>query len=76
MLDAMVGYDPNDPVTALSAGHIPRTYTAYLKNGLKGARIGVLKTLFGSGPDFEEVNRVMAKAIDALKKQGAAGCDG
>lgn len=71
MLDAMAGYDPNDPVTALSAGHIPRTYTAYLKNGLKGARIGVLKTLFGSGPNFEEVNRVMAKAIDALKEQGA-----
>ncbi len=71
MLDAMTGYDANDPVTALSAGHIPKTYSAYLKNGLKGARIGVLKTLFGSGPDYDEVNRVMAKAIEALKEQGA-----
>jgi amidase len=67
----MAGYDPHDPITALSAGHIPRTYTAYLQNGLKGARIGVLKTLFGSGPDYDEVNKVMAMAIDALKKQGA-----
>src|SRR6202011_6132062 len=48
-LDAMVGYDPNDPVTALSVGNIPKTYTAFLQNGLKGARLGVLTNLFGSG---------------------------
>jgi amidase len=71
MLDAMAGYDPNDPVTALSVGHIPASYTAYLKNGLKGARLGVFKNLFGDGPDYEEVNKVMAKAIEALKEQGA-----
>jgi amidase len=71
LLDAMVGYDPNDPVTALSVGNIPKTYTAFLQNGLKGARLGVLTNLFGSGPEYDEVNQVMAKAIDALKKQGA-----
>jgi amidase len=71
MLDAMAGYDPNDPVTALSVGHIPESYTAYLKKGLKGARLGVFKNLFGNGPDYEEVNKVMAKAIEALKEQGA-----
>jgi Asp-tRNA(Asn)/Glu-tRNA(Gln) amidotransferase A subunit family amidase len=67
----MVGYDPNDPVTALSVGNIPKTYTAFLQNGLKGARLGVLANLFGSGPEYEEVNRVMAKAIETLKEQGA-----
>jgi Asp-tRNA(Asn)/Glu-tRNA(Gln) amidotransferase A subunit family amidase len=71
LLDAMVGYDPNDPVTALSVGNIPKTYTAFLQNGLKGARLGVLTNLFGSGPEYEEVNKVMAKAIEALKEQGA-----
>jgi amidase len=71
LLDVMVGYDPNDPVTALSVGNIPKTYTAFLQNGLKGARLGVLTNLFGSGPEYEEVNEVMAKAIDALKEQGA-----
>ena len=71
MLDAMAGYDPADPVTALSVGHIPQSYTAYLENGLKGARIGVLKTLFGSGSKFEPVNKVMAQAIDVLREQGA-----
>ena len=71
MLDAMAGYDPNDPVTALSVGHIPGSYTAFLQNGLRGARLGVFKNLFGNGPDNEEVNKVMAKAIEVLKQQGA-----
>src|SRR6202790_4526974 len=71
LLDVMVGYDPNDPVTAFSVGNIPKTYTAFLQNGLKGARLGVLTTLFGSGPEYEQVNKVMAKAIDAMKQQGA-----
>src|SRR4030081_417514 len=71
ILDAVVGYDPNDPVTALSVGNIPKTYTAFLQNGLKGSRLGVLTNLFGSGPEYEQVNKVMAKAIDALKEQGA-----
>ncbi|QCP54778.1 amidase [Trinickia violacea] len=72
MLDVMAGYDAADPVTALSDGHIPKTYTAFLdKTGLKGARIGVLEALFGKGPEDQEVNRVMANAIDMLKKNGA-----
>ena len=71
LLDVMVGYDPNDPVTAFSVGNIPETYTAFLQNGMKGARLGVLTNLFGSGPEYEEVNAVMAKAIEALKEQGA-----
>ena len=72
MLDVMAGYDPDDPVTALGIGKIPATYSASLdRNGLKSARIGVLRTLFGSGPDHEEVNRVMANALEVLKRQGA-----
>lgn len=72
MLDVMAGYDPADPVTALGRGNIARSYVASLdRSGLRNVRIGVLKTLFGSGPDYDEVNRVMAAAIDTLKKQGA-----
>jgi amidase len=71
MLDAMAGYDPNDPVTSVNVGHIPASYTAFLQNGLRGARLGVFKTLFGNGPESEEVNKVMAKAIEVLKQQGA-----
>ena len=72
MLEVMAGYDPEDPVTALGIGKIPATYTASLdRNGLKGARLGVLRTLFGAGPDHQEVNRVMANALEALKAHGA-----
>jgi amidase len=71
MLDAMAGYDPNDPVTALSVGHIPPSYTTFLQNGLRSARLGVFKNLFGHGPENEEVNTVIAKAIEVLKQQGA-----
>jgi amidase len=72
MLDVMAGYDPDDPVTALGIGRIPATYTASLdRTGLRGARIGVLRTLFGTGPDHQEVNRVMADALEVLKWHGA-----
>ena len=76
MLDVMAGYDPDDPVTALGVGKIPITYTAFLdRTALKGARIGVLRTLFGTGPDHQEVNRVMASALEVLKQQGAVLVD-
>jgi amidase len=72
MLDVMAGYDPDDPLTALGIGRIPSTYTASLdRNGLKVTHIGVLRTLFGTGPDHQEVNRVTAIALEALKRNGA-----
>src|SRR5438552_8718844 len=44
LLDAMMGYDPEDPVTALGFGRTPESYTKLLdRNALKGARIGVLR---------------------------------
>jgi Asp-tRNA(Asn)/Glu-tRNA(Gln) amidotransferase A subunit family amidase len=43
LLDVMVGYDPEDPLTARGVGHIPGSYQKFLDgNGLKGARIGIL----------------------------------
>jgi Asp-tRNA(Asn)/Glu-tRNA(Gln) amidotransferase A subunit family amidase len=49
ILDATVGFDPADPVTATSKRRIPRTYTASLKrNALDGARVGMLTEFFGS----------------------------
>ena len=71
VLDAMVGYDPNDPVTALSVGNIPKAYKAFLQNGLKGARLGVLTNALGHGAEYEEVNKVIVRDIELLKEQGA-----
>jgi amidase len=57
MLDALVGYDKNDPSTAWGVGHAPKTYTESLKkDGLKGKRLGVLKTLFGEKDINAQVN--------------------
>ena len=54
LLDGMVGYDPEDPVTALGIGKIDGSYTRYLdRNGLKGARIGVLREPIGVPTEAE-----------------------
>jgi amidase len=72
MLDAIAGFDPADAITVRSIGKIPKTYTAYLdRNGLKGARIAVLKPFLGTKPEHEEVNAAMAQAVAALRKAGA-----
>jgi hypothetical protein len=40
LLDGLVGYDPEDPVTALGIGMVEGSYTKYLdQRGLEGARI-------------------------------------
>ncbi|NNM35096.1 MAG: amidase [Gemmatimonadetes bacterium] len=47
VLEVMVGYDPADSVTRASDGRIPESYAASLDSaGLRGARIGVLRSFF------------------------------
>ncbi len=72
MLDATVGPDPADPITKENAGHIPKSFRDGLTaDGLKGARIGALKSYWGNTPEDDEVIGVMRKALDGLKVQGA-----
>src|ERR1700682_3038990 len=72
LLEAMAGYDQNDPSTAWSFGNTPTSYVQFLKpDGLRGARIGLPKTLLGSGPEHQEVNSVIATAMVTLKSAGA-----
>jgi amidase len=72
MLDATVGADPADAITERSNGHIPRSYRDGLSaDGLKGVRIGVLKQLFGTAPEDEEVASIVRASLDAMKKVGA-----
>lgn len=81
LLDTMVGYDPEDPITALGVGHIPDTYTKFLdKDGLKGARIGILRQAMGDATepdsqDFKDVTAVFDKAVAELKAAGATVID-
>ena len=76
MLDATVGADADDAITAEGAGHVPKSYRDTLAAGrLKGTRIGVLRGLFGSAPEDEEVGELMRKSLDAMKTQGAEAID-
>jgi Asp-tRNA(Asn)/Glu-tRNA(Gln) amidotransferase A subunit family amidase len=72
VLDAIVGYDPADPETAASIGHIPKSYTEFLQlGGLRGARIGTLTNLFGADPADAEVATVVRAGINQMKASGA-----
>ncbi|MBL9199815.1 MAG: amidase [Opitutaceae bacterium] len=81
LMDIMVGYDPEDPITAFGLQHTPKTYTSYLeKNGLKGARIGVIREAIGSGSrpdseDFKKVDALFQKALADLQAAGATLVD-
>lgn len=72
VLGALTGYDPRDPATAWSIGHIETDYTRYLNSGgVKGKRIGVLRSFFGTTPEHGEVNGIAAKALADLQRLGA-----
>ena len=72
LLDVMAGYDPADPITALSHGRIPRTYTHRLsKDALRGARIGLMTNMMGAADRHQEVNRVMANVVATFESLGA-----
>jgi hypothetical protein len=76
MLDATVGPDPSDAITSEGASHIPKSYRDALDpNGLKGARIGVLRMLWGNAPEDDEVAGIIRKALDGFKAQGAEVVD-
>jgi len=72
MLDATVGVDPADPSTSVSAGQISGSYRDGLRaDALAGARIGVVRSLFGAAPEDQEVATVIQQALDGVKKAGA-----
>jgi amidase len=76
LLDAVSGYDPNDLVTASSIGNKPESYLNYLKkDGLNGARIGVLREFIDTPETDPEVLKLMEQAIADLKKKGATIID-
>ena len=81
LLDNMVGYDPDDPVTARGVGRTPDSFTKFLdRNGLKGARIGILRESMGydsepESADFAKVAEVFDKAVGDLRTAGAVVVD-
>ena len=75
VLEVIAGYDPTDPLTGHSQGKIPDNYRQFLdRNGLKGARIGVLRTLSEDNPD-PQVMALFEQAIADLRRLGAVVVD-
>jgi len=74
VLGAMVGVDPSDPPTKSSTQKGQRDYSKSLDpNGLKGARIGVVRNrLFGYSA---AADRIADEAIADMKQQGAVIVD-
>jgi amidase len=76
MLDATVGVDPADPGTQSNDPRTPTPYREALRrDALKGARLGIVRSLFGATPDDQEVTRIIDTWIAALKKAGAEPID-
>jgi Asp-tRNA(Asn)/Glu-tRNA(Gln) amidotransferase A subunit family amidase len=72
VFQVIVGVDPEDPVTARARGRtIPDYSTALDRNGLKGARIGILRDAYERQSADEEVLKVFMKAVEDLKAAGA-----
>jgi Asp-tRNA(Asn)/Glu-tRNA(Gln) amidotransferase A subunit family amidase len=77
VLDVIVGYDPEDPQTAYGVGHAPASFKKFLdKDGLKGARLGILREPMGidsepESDDFRKVDEVFGKAVNELRAAGA-----
>jgi amidase len=73
LLAAMVGRDEGDAVTANSVGHAVFDYPLHLKvDGLRGARIGVLRQKMGASA---VVDAAMERAIAAMRRAGAVVVD-
>ncbi|MDT7808961.1 MAG: amidase [Acidobacteriota bacterium] len=74
LLKTIIALDPTDPVPW--KGLQPSSTTDFTKSldpaGLRGARIGVARKFFGFN---DEVDKLMADALDVMKREGATIVD-
>lgn len=81
VLDVIAGYDANDPATAEAVGRVPASYTQSLQvDGLKGARIGVIREPLDPkadplSADYKQVRAVIERALGDLTRLGAVVVD-
>lgn len=76
VFQVVVGSDPADPITSAAAAHLPQKYAAsLLADGLKGARIGVLRHAYERPTTDPEIVQVFMRAVDDLRRAGATIVD-
>ena len=76
VFQVIVGEDPDDPATAAARGRAPENYAAALqRDGLRGARIGVLRQAYERDTTDPEIIEVFMKAVEDLRLAGATIVD-
>ena len=76
VFQVVVGYDPNDAVTEVSRSRIVPDYAKSLqRDGLKGARLGVMPQAYLTATTDTEVVRVFTRAVSELRRSGATVLD-
>jgi amidase len=76
VFQVVAGEDPDDAVTAASRDHpIPDYARSLDRNGLKGARIGVLRQAWNPATTDSEVIAVFTSALAELRRAGATIVD-
>jgi Asp-tRNA(Asn)/Glu-tRNA(Gln) amidotransferase A subunit family amidase len=76
VFQVVVGEDADDPATAASKGRTRENYAAALqRDGLKGARIGVLRQAYERDSTDPEIVAVFTIAVEDLKRAGAVIVD-
>lgn len=77
VLDVIAGYDAADLATESAVGRMPdRTYVSYVKkDGLVGARVGVLRQMVRVGDKHAEGRALFDKAVADVRKAGAIVVD-
>jgi amidase len=77
VFDVIAGTDSADPVTASAQGRRPDSYLSALdKEGLKGARLGVVRQLFAGPESDPEVLNLFEQALTDMKRKGAEVVEG
>jgi amidase len=76
LLEAMDGVDVQDKITLTSEKRGRQAYfdteNVLRRDGLRGARIGIMRQYFGKN---EKTDKVMEDALDAMKQEGATLVD-
>ena len=76
VFQVVAGYDPDDPATEPSRDRtIPDYSKALQRDGLEGARIGVLPQAYLTATTDTEVVRVFNRAVADLRRRGATVID-
>ncbi len=72
VLEVIAGYDPSDPITEQSEGHVPENYTQFLDtDGLQGAKLGVFRRYIDRETTDPGIKDLTEQAIKDLEAAGA-----